>query len=250
MLTPGLQVLRPMDPDAKLGEGPIGDAGNARLLAVPKKRLPRSGRERWIALVEKTDASFRTLRDGFLASSDYETKTAGHRHAPAATPVGEGVYAVTAAGRASHLAYVLTLPADLGEVQQELGLRERGSFVVSTRNPQYAAPGGVSLPDGPEYPEDIQEEFRSRRWMPTTPRHLGVVGTQVLLVGDSSGIQKATEPQEEDQEDGKEEPLEEMEKLEDEDTHRVQALQGDDSAAIYADLEVRAKDYPKMQTTF
>ena len=29
-------VLRPVDKDAKLGEGTIGDAGNSRLVAIPK----------------------------------------------------------------------------------------------------------------------------------------------------------------------------------------------------------------------
>ena len=29
-------VLRPIDKDAKLGEGTIGDAGNSRLIAIPK----------------------------------------------------------------------------------------------------------------------------------------------------------------------------------------------------------------------
>merc|ERR1712093_360812 len=33
-------VMRPIPLDAKLGDGPIGDAGNCRLLALPKKVLP------------------------------------------------------------------------------------------------------------------------------------------------------------------------------------------------------------------
>jgi hypothetical protein len=84
-------ILRPIEQDAKLGSGPIGDAGNSRLCLIPKKTLPQSGRDRWTAFVEKTGASFQQLKDEFLASSEYETKTAGTRHTPAATPVGEGV---------------------------------------------------------------------------------------------------------------------------------------------------------------
>ncbi|KAI1496334.1 hypothetical protein F5X99DRAFT_400740 [Biscogniauxia marginata] len=243
-------ILRPLDKDAKLGEGVIDDVINSRLVAIPKKVLPLSGRDRWIAFVEKSDASFKTIKEEFLAASDYTTKTAGVRHSPAATPAAEGIYAITTTGRETHLAYMITLPADLGEVQTELGLRGKGSFIISTRNPAYEAPKGTSLPAGPEYPQEIQDEFRALRWMPSQPKHLDYVDTQFLLVGESSGIKKATEPQKDDEKEGKEEPLEEMERLEDEDTHRMEALKGDDSAAIFADLHARAKDYPKLQTTF
>jgi hypothetical protein len=243
-------VLRPIAKDAKLGEGTIGDAGNTRLIAIPKKVLPLSGRDRWIAFVEKAHTSFKTLKDEFLSASDYATKTAGTRHTPAATPVGEGIYAITSTGRENHLVYILTLPSELGEVQQEIGLRERGSFIISTRNPDYEAPKNVALPQGPKYPQEVKDGFRSLRWIATDPKHLDFVNTQFLLVGESSGIEKATEPQKEDQNGGKEEPLTELEKLEDEDNHRMEDLKGDDSAAIYADLEVHAKDYPKLQTTF
>lgn len=143
-------LLRPIAHNAKLSSGPIGDAGNSRLLLVPKKTLPRSGRDRWISFVEKSHASFAQLRDDFLASAEYTTKTAGERHTPAATPVGEGVYALTSTGRQSHLVYVLTLPGELGEVQEGVGLKARGSFIVSTKNPKYGGPG----PKGAEYPKE------------------------------------------------------------------------------------------------
>ncbi|KAI0455911.1 hypothetical protein F5B21DRAFT_177445 [Xylaria acuta] len=243
-------ILRPLDKDAKLGEGTIEDAGNTRLIAVPKKVFPRSGRDRWIAFVEKSDASLETLKDEFLSSSEYETKTVGTRHTPAATPAAEGVYAITTTGRESHLAYMITLPSKLGEVQTELGLREKGSFIISTRNPEYEAPRGTALPKSPNYPKEVQYEFRSRRWAPSQPHHLDHVNTQFLLIGESSGIAKATELQKEDEEEGKENPKEELEKLEDEDTHRMESLEDDDSGAIFADLGALAKDYPELGTTF
>ncbi|KAH8682515.1 hypothetical protein BX600DRAFT_506105 [Xylariales sp. PMI_506] len=247
-------VLRPIDEDSDLGEGPIGDAGNSRLIAIPKKVLPRSGRDRWIAFVEKANASFETLKDEFLASSEYETKTAGTRHKPAATPVGEGVYAITTTGRESHLAYILTLPSELSEVQRELGLRERGSFIISTRNPDFEAPANARLPQGPKYTQEVKDEFRGLRWIPSNPRNLDFANAQFLLVGEPSGVQGATgmqgDEEEEDADGELEDPLEELEKLEDEDTHRMEAMKGDDSAAIFADLEVHSKNYPRLQTTF
>jgi hypothetical protein len=147
-------LLRPIAKDAKLGSGTIGDAGNSRLLAVPKKVFPTSGKERWIAFVEKSGASFAQLREEFLGASEYETKTMGTRTTPAATPVAEGVYAITSTERDSHLVYMLTLPEELGEVQKELGLKGKGSFVVSTKNPEYPGPKNARLPKAPEYPKE------------------------------------------------------------------------------------------------
>lgn len=149
-------ILRPIPTDAKLAEGPIGDAGNARLLAIPKKKLPKTGRDRWISFVEKTSASFDELKNDFLPANDYDTKTAGVRHSPPAVPFGQGVYALTTTGRESHLAYMLSTPNNLGEVQTTLGLEEKGSWILSTRNPQYPAPSNTGLPEGPQYSEEVR----------------------------------------------------------------------------------------------
>jgi hypothetical protein len=46
------------------------------------------------------------------------------------------------------------------------------------------------------------------------------------------------------------EPIEEMEKLEHEDAQPMRHLSGSDSAGIFADLQARARVYPKRQTTF
>jgi len=99
-------------------------------------------------------------------------------------------------------------------------------------------------------PARILEAFRSRRWMPTQPSHLDFVNTQILLVGESSGLKKALEAPDEDARQRSESPAEEMEKLEEEDAERMEALSEDDAGRIFADLEVRAKDYPKLQTKF
>ena len=146
-------VLRPLPHGAKLGDGPIGDAGNNRLLALPKKVLPVSPKDRFMVFVERSSTSVEEIKDS-LASSDYMTKTAGSRHTPAAAPIGEGVYAITTTGRESHIAYILTIPSELSEVQQDVGLKERGSFITSVRNPQYPGPANTSLPKGPEYPQE------------------------------------------------------------------------------------------------
>lgn len=146
-------VLRPLPHGGKLGDGAIGDDGNNRLLALPKKVLPTSQRDRFMIFVEKCKASMEDIKNT-LQSSDYATKTAGTRHTPAATPVAEGVYSITTTGRESHLAYILTVPSELSEVQKDVGLRERGSFVTSVRNPKYEGPANTNLPKGAEYPQE------------------------------------------------------------------------------------------------
>jgi hypothetical protein len=148
-------VLRPIPHGAKIGDGPIGDDGNCcRLLALPKKILPLSGKDRFMVFVEKAKVSSKELKDQFMSASDYATKTAGTRHAPAATPTGEGIYAITTTGRESHLAYILTIPAELGEVQKDIGLRKHGSFVASIKNPEQKGPANARLPKGPDYPKE------------------------------------------------------------------------------------------------
>ena len=146
-------VLRPLPHGAKLGDGPIGDAGNNRLLALPKKVLPVSGKDKFMIFVDKANSSMEDIKTN-LAASDYVTKTAGDRHTPAATPIGEGVYAITTTGRESHLVYILTIPSELSEVQKDVGLRERGSFVTSVKNPQYPGPANTNLPEGPGFPQE------------------------------------------------------------------------------------------------
>ncbi|PTB69024.1 hypothetical protein BBK36DRAFT_1166896 [Trichoderma citrinoviride] len=244
-------ILRPIGHDAKLSKAPLADAGNTRIVVLPKKVLPSSGRDRFLAFIDKTGASYDEIKGQFLAGGEYETKTKGTRHTPAATPVGEGVYAITTTGRESHLAYMLTIPQELGEVQKDLGLKEQGSFIISTKNPEYPAPASARLPKAPEYPKKIHDEFRDLRWLPTKPHHLDYVNSQILMIGESSGINKALGVEGNgDKKANKEEPLEEMEELEEQDLKRMQQLSGDDSASIYKDLKAHAEDYPKLQTTF
>ena len=54
-------ILRPMPQGAKLGEGPIGDVGNVRMLSLPKKVLPVSPKDRFMTFVEKANVS---MEDG------------------------------------------------------------------------------------------------------------------------------------------------------------------------------------------
>lgn len=149
----GYLVLRPLRQDTDLTKRPLPDSLTSRLLAMPKKHLPQSSSDRFMAFVDEPGLSYSELASGFLASREYETKTMGERHVPSATPVGEGVYAITASGSESHLVYISTLPESKGEFQQSLGLQERGSFIICTKNPKFKSPPYAKLPEAPEYPK-------------------------------------------------------------------------------------------------
>jgi hypothetical protein len=84
--------------------------------------------------------------------------------------------------------------------------------------------------------------------MPSKPTHFDFVNAQVLLIGEPS-IEKATEAQDKEQEKGKD-SKEALEELEEDDLKRMQHLGESDSESIFADLHVRAKDYPELQPTF
>ncbi|CZT50101.1 uncharacterized protein RSE6_11030 [Rhynchosporium secalis] len=242
-------VLRPLPLGAKLGEGPLEDSGNARLLALPKKMLPKSRQDRFLVFVENPSATIKDLREQF-SSNDYATKTSGTSHTPSATPFAEGIYAITSTGRESHLAYLLTVPSSIGEVQKELGLNEKGSFVVSAKNPNAPGPANATLDNPADYPEEIQKKFRDLRWMPLEPALLAYQNTQFLLIGEGMGdVDNAVQEMKKDaKDDEKVKPVEELEKLEEEDHDRVEHLKGDDP--IFADLGLSSKEYDTLQTTW
>jgi hypothetical protein len=223
-------VLRPLPDGAKLTDGAIQDVKNNRLIALPKKVWPKSGKDRFMAFVEKAKVGMDTLKEEFFSGSDYSTKTVGTRHTPEVTPMGEGVYAITSTGGGqgtSHLAYMLTIPSEIGQVQKDLGLAEKGSFVLSLKNPESKGPANAQLDKGAEYPKEIMEEFRGRSWMPVQAKHLDYDNAQMLLIGEDFESSSNLDPAPKDEKDDKKEtPQEELEKLEDEDEHRVEHLKG------------------------
>lgn len=187
------------------------------------------------------------------------------RNTPAATPFAEGVYAITDTGASSHLVYHITIPEEIGEVQQELGLFEKGSYNISLKNPEAPGPSYATIQNPANYPKEIQDQFRGRRWMPVTPETLDYEGAQFLLIGEGLGdINKAVEPSSKDEKHDKEKPEAELEKLEEEvsvfakwlliytdlfkDHERVMHLNEDDP--VFADLGLSSKEYPHLQTTW
>lgn len=212
-----------------------------------------------------------------LGNSDLSSKTrakltfSSTSHVPAATPFACGVYAITSTGRESHLAYHITYPEEMGQVQNELGVREKGSFICSVKNPKAPGPSNASLDNLAEYPEDIQKKFRNLRWMPLQPELLNFQNTQMLLIGDGQGdfghaIDEMSKDSNDDEKDAPEEVLEQLEEevsslscilwnalekklpITVKDHHRVKHLEEDDP--VFADLGLSGKEFSKIQTSW
>lgn len=63
--------------------------------------------------------------------------------------------------------------------------------------------------------------------MPLQPRFLDYANAQILLIGHhENALEKATDQEQKGEDDSKDKPLEEMEKLEDEDQIRIDHLKG------------------------
>jgi hypothetical protein len=154
-------VLRPLPTGAKLGDGAIPDLKNNRLLALPKKTFPKSHNDRFMAFVEKANTTIQDLKENFMQGSKYETKTQGTRQVDPVTPVAEGVYAITRTeDRTTHLVYSTTIPSELGEMQEDLGIKDQGSFIISVKNPERSGPASASLPQKPGFPKEYVSQRR------------------------------------------------------------------------------------------
>lgn len=238
-------VMRPLPAGGKITDGAVQEMKNLRLLALPKKVWPKSGKDRFMSFVEKAGTTMADLKESFMSGSEYSTKTTGTNHTPNVTLVGEGVYAFTNTGGGrgtSHIAYMLTVPTSPGEVQDDMGIKDKGSFVISLKNPESSGPANAQLPQGPDYPREFIDEFGGRGWMPAEPKHIDYANAQILMIGEDFENSTNLEANPKDEkDDAKELPEEELKKLESEDEQRVQHLKGDDT--IFADLGVSKKDY-------
>ncbi len=99
----------------------------------------------------------------------------------------EGVYAIVRHGRHTHLAYELELPKEPGDVQRELLIEPKASFVVTVRNPEAPAPpqAGLTGAQKAEFPQAMEDRFRGRRFAQLEPDFLDQRGTELVLIGAS-----------------------------------------------------------------
>jgi hypothetical protein len=144
-----------------------------RLMIIGEKRLPSlnggADRKTW-AFVAKVGERAEEVEDE-LDPEQYVTKTRGVRQVPAARPAGEGIYAIASHERHTHLAYVLELPPQPGEVQRALNIVQEGSYVIAVKNPEAASAPGTGLDETRRaaFPKKLRERFARRRFSPAEP---------------------------------------------------------------------------------
>lgn len=156
-----------------------------RVIVVPQKKLPDEAAERkYFAFVDEVVDDPVKLRKT-IQGETYQTKTRGERTQAAYRPIGEGVYVISKHDDHTHLTYSLELPEKPSQVQEELGLEEEDTLIISVKNPQVDSPPGTGLDSSQaaKYPRELQEMFEERRFMALEdPEFLEFEGTQLLLV--------------------------------------------------------------------
>jgi hypothetical protein len=159
-----------------------------RRLIVGPKRLPDPRlHERFWAFVAEVARSPAGLRDE-IEGKTYETRTRGIRVQPGARAVGEARYAIVDHDGHTHLAYVLELPRSPGEAQRLFNVGRETSYVVAVRNPEAPAPPGAGLQPHrrAQYPPELSELFRGRRFIPAEPPELlDYEGAELVVIGAS-----------------------------------------------------------------
>jgi hypothetical protein len=160
-----------------------------RLFVIGKKSLPEVRKtearasERYWARVggifkDATELTKELLSDEF-------------RKGDAARPVGEGKYAIVKHQNHTELAYVLELPKEPGEAQQELGIEKEASYVISVINPKI--PKSSNLPtteEPPKYPQEVLNEFNENEnfvSLSKDTKFIDYQNAQIILVGAREG---------------------------------------------------------------
>ncbi len=176
------------------------DENRFRLAIVGQKELPEpqdSGHEKYWGFVKMVSSSPAPIKEE-IGREEYETKTRGKRVVGTARPAGEGVYKILNHKGHTHFVYVLELPRKPGEVQQEFNIEDQASYVVTVKNPDKPSPRNVGLSEArdAEYPSELQEKFRGRRFSELDPvDFLNFEGTQFILISASDNIKKELDVQ-------------------------------------------------------
>ena len=119
--------------------------------------------------------------------------------ADTARPVGEGKYAIVKRQSHAELAYILEIPKEPGEAQQELGIEKEASYVISVINPRKPAAssvveGGGKYPSTeeipPAYPEEVLREFGNSDIFVSLSHDTKLIdyrNAQIILIGAREG---------------------------------------------------------------
>jgi len=150
-----------------------------RMIDIAKKQLPEEKHKYWgfVATVSKHIKDI----DKKLEPQIKETKTRGERTTEGARPVGEGVYGIIEHHGHTHLAYVLELPKDIGEVQEAFNIQKEDSLIITIKNPKNS---NFAKDKQPQYPPSLIDKFEDYAWIRViTPKLLDYQGAELLFIG-------------------------------------------------------------------
>ncbi|XP_021969917.1 uncharacterized protein LOC110865029 isoform X2 [Helianthus annuus] len=170
-----------------------------RLIVMGKKSLPdpsKRGRPYW-GFVELVTTKIQDIKDA-LKGEEYDTKTRGHRHKPAARALGEGVYRILKhhSGKKmhTHLIYKLEFPSEGAEnqPQEELNVEREASFLIQIKNPiqgQFKTKTTKKKKKKSIFPAHLQGQFGKLRYHGADPPDfLNYEGCEFLLISASDEI--------------------------------------------------------------
>ncbi|KAD0968773.1 hypothetical protein E3N88_43492 [Mikania micrantha] len=176
-----------------------------RLIIMGRKSLPdpaKRSRPFW-GFVELVTTKIQDVKDA-LKEEEYDTKTRGHRHKPAARALGEGVYRILRHNNKSkkmhtHLVYKLEFPSEQADdqPQEDLNVEREASFVIQIKNPIQAKKqaggqfSGLQRKKKATFPAHLQGQFGQLSYHAADPPDfLNYEGCEFLLISASDEIQE------------------------------------------------------------
>lgn len=155
-------------------------AGSAyqRLIAVGRKRLPRSARrDRFWGFVDLVLTHYDM--HAALGAQVYGTKTRGLRHLPAARTFAEGTYEITTHDGHAHFTWRVERLMSEDPVTADIEIEDQADYILTVANPDPIAWGLLEPPDlqttlfddlelhvpvPTPFPPSLQQRFRNRRF--------------------------------------------------------------------------------------
>lgn len=160
-----------------------------RLFVIGKKSLP----EIRTTEARRSERYWAKVGGMFYNAEDLTRELLADEYAKgdAARPVGEGKYAIVKHQDHAELVYLLEMPREPGQAQEELGIEKEASYIISVINPKIPVPKGYpSAEEPPQYPESILKEFGEGENFVSLARDLNLINyqnAQIILIGSREG---------------------------------------------------------------
>lgn len=169
-----------------------------RVIAVGRKRLPRSSRrDRFWGFVDLVLTPYDM--NAALGAQVYGTKTRGLRHLPATRAFAHGTYEIVAHGAHSHLRWHIDEEISDDPIATEVHLERDSDSIVTVANPDPTAWGLIEVPDlqrdlfdelelhvtiPTPFPPSLQQRFGNRRFAQLdTVEWLDHPGAELVFIG-------------------------------------------------------------------